>query len=361
MLKTLLSRTFLLSTLLANILVFSSHCFADDSAVALLYHHVDTTTPASTSISPELFLEHLNIIEQQGFSVLPLTEIVEKLANKQALPKKAIAITFDDGYISIYENAYPELKKRKMPFTVFINPQAVKKKYGDSMTWLQLKEIQANGATIANHGNHHQHLLARLDNEDQQQWLDRITLNIQNAQQSLQENLGITHKLFAYPYGEFDQHLVERLKELNYIGFGQQSGGFNATNNFQALPRFPAAGVYSNPHTLLNKIESLAFTLTQAIEFPAPLKEGDAAPRFIFNIHEHDIIQHSLQCYYEGQAIPTTVEKAQFTLTVSTQAKTSLSSGRHRYNCTAKSASTNQYYWLSMPYVALKADNSFAE
>lgn len=356
MFKALLPRTLFLISL-----VLSSHCLAGQSAVALLYHHVDTSTPASTSISPERFIEHLDIIHQQGFTVLPLLEILDKLKNNHPLPEKTVAITFDDGYVSIYKNALKALKSRNMPFTVFINPQAVEKNYGDSMTWQQLRELQENGGTIANHGNHHQHLLARLDTENKQQWLDRITQNILTAQKSLETNLNIQHKLFAYPYGEFDLNIMGQLQALNFISFGQQSGAFNRSSNFQAIPRFPAAGIYSNPETLLNKLQSLAFSINQPLEFREPLKEGDASPTLTLSVDAEDVASHTLQCYYQGQAIKTQVEKRATTLTIQANPEILFTAGRHRYNCTAKSISRNQYYWFSMPYVALKSDNSFAD
>jgi peptidoglycan/xylan/chitin deacetylase (PgdA/CDA1 family) len=93
--------------------------------VVLQYHHVDDTSPASTTISPEKFLQHMQLIEDLGLKVVDLESATRALlsenstinntkANKPSTRQVSIqvAISFDDAYSSIFENAYPELKRR---------------------------------------------------------------------------------------------------------------------------------------------------------------------------------------------------------------------------------------------------------
>lgn len=132
------------------------------SAVILQYHHISADTPASTSTSPERFLEHLTLLEELGFEVKSLPWLIQQIQQKHPIRDKTAVITFDDGYLSIYEKAYPLLKKRNWPFTIFISPEPILKGFGDSLNWQQLKEMQANGATLTNHSFSHLHLLDRI-------------------------------------------------------------------------------------------------------------------------------------------------------------------------------------------------------
>ncbi len=68
---------------------------ADDHPVILLYHHVSEETPASTSVSPAVFDQHLEYLAQHNFTVLPLGEIMLALQNDQPLPEKTIGLRFD--------------------------------------------------------------------------------------------------------------------------------------------------------------------------------------------------------------------------------------------------------------------------
>ena len=93
-------------------------CFqvmAQPHAVIAQYHHVDDNTPASTSISPELFVQHMQYLQENNFNVLPLESVIETLRNKEALPEKTLVITFDDGYKSIYDTAFPILRQLNFP------------------------------------------------------------------------------------------------------------------------------------------------------------------------------------------------------------------------------------------------------
>ena len=95
-----------------------------DNAVILLYHHVSGSAPASTSVTPEVFEQHIQYLAD-GYNVISLEHAVNALKSEKRLPERAVVITFDDGYRSIYDNAHPILARHGMPYTVFINPQII--------------------------------------------------------------------------------------------------------------------------------------------------------------------------------------------------------------------------------------------
>ena len=71
---------------------------SDSRTVILVYHHVDTTTPASTSVTPERFAGHLDLLAADGYRVVPLADVVEALRFGKPLPDRAVVLTFDDAY-----------------------------------------------------------------------------------------------------------------------------------------------------------------------------------------------------------------------------------------------------------------------
>ena len=83
------------------------------------WHRIDDRHTDGLSTSEAAFEEHLDLLEERGARVLPLSEAVERLA-LGSLPPRAVALTFDDGYASVVETAWPLLRKRDMPATLFV-------------------------------------------------------------------------------------------------------------------------------------------------------------------------------------------------------------------------------------------------
>jgi len=70
-------------------------------------------------VSPKHFKKQMRYLKKK-YDILPLTELVEKIANRQPLPPRSIAITFDNGYKNTYFSARPVLKELNIPATVFL-------------------------------------------------------------------------------------------------------------------------------------------------------------------------------------------------------------------------------------------------
>ena len=279
----LLAGTSRLLTLLLTLLAALSSASAS-AGVVLLYHHVSDKTPAITSVSPELFNRHLDIIEEEGFTVLPLEELLELSLDPASYDPAArhVALTFDDAYQSIYTNAWPQLRARNWPFTIFVATDQVKNNSSLYLSWAQLDEMSKAGVTLANHTLSHAHLVRRLEGETSAQWQARVAAEIDQAGEVLAAR-GYDNQLFAWPYGEYNLALLQLLAERGLTGFGQQSGAIGPESNQTILPRFPMGGVYASEAGFRNKLGSLALP----IEFPLiePLAET-ARPEVQLRLHD---------------------------------------------------------------------------
>jgi len=185
--------------LLLLALVISPALRAADHAAILMYHHVSTDTPSSTSVTPTAFARHLDYLEKGGYTVLPLEKILDALTHGVSLPDKTVAITFDDAYYSLIDEAAPLLKQHGWPYTIFVNTKAIDDHYRGYLSWEELRTLMKEGADIGNHSNSHEHLVRHLDSESDQEWHARIQADIQYAQHRLHEELGVTPHIFYYP------------------------------------------------------------------------------------------------------------------------------------------------------------------
>ncbi len=323
-----------------------------DHAVVLLYHHVADDTPPSTSISIKDFVAQLDHFESNKVKILPLQQIVATLRENGAVPDNAIAITFDDAYATVFNNAWPELKRRNLPFTVFVNTAAIKTQPTTYMSWAQLKELSDAGVTIGNHSHTHQHLVSKLRQPD---WAAAVEQDITQAGTLLHKHLGTTPQLFAYPYGEFSAALQTLVGRLGLIGFGQHSGAIDTTSDYTALPRFPIGGSYSSLSRLDTAIKS------RPLEVNADPANGvilsNNATSFDVEIHIADGPENlsALACYPAGGTHLNLTPQGNRRFLI--QLTNLNSAGRHKINCTLPDSDhRGAFFWWS--FLMMKPESS---
>lgn len=347
---------------LFSVLALMCLASASQALVVLQYHHVSDKTPKATSISPEVFEQHLQYLKAQNYQILAMPKLESMLRKGEKLPDKTAVITFDDGYTSVYAAAYPLLKKYDWPFTVFINTKAHDEKSHLYMSWEQLRTMAKNGATIANHTDSHPHLIRQQGYEEHKAWEDRREQEITFAQKRIEKEIGQNYKIFAYPYGEYDKALQQRLKSLGYIAFGQQSGPIADSDSLQALPRFAFGGNYTDINEFKTKVSSLPFPQARVKvtnnsgkvldepELPADVERPVlriASPMMGYTKH--------FTCYASGQGKITAEVRSSVAVV---RAPKALPVGRSRYNCTA-SAGQGRFFWYSQMFIRRQADGAW--
>ncbi|ACE84781.1 polysaccharide deacetylase, putative, pda4D [Cellvibrio japonicus Ueda107] len=332
------------------------------AAVVVLYHHVSDKTPASTSISPARFEAQMDYLAEAGFTVVPLMTLVETLRKGGTLPDKTLAITFDDSYASVYESAYPLLKKRGWPFTFFVNTEAV----GSSrlfVSWDQLREMATQGVTIANHTNAHHHLPRKQPGESAREFRQRIEQEISRAQQKIAQEIGEAPMILAYPFGEYDREVQAIAKKLGYVAFGQQSGVLSEHGDLQAVPRFPFGGSFTELDDFKLKVNSLPMPIASTAFYANKqqrlddlvVKAGDQ-PWLVLTLEEPRLLK-AVNCFATGQgAIPVEIIRDQLW----TRAKAPLNAGRARYNCTAPAGGKGRFYWYTQQWLVTDKNGNWS-
>lgn len=324
-------------------------------AVALIYHHVDTKTPSATSVSPALFTEHLDHLAEGGYTVRGLEDVAQALKTGADLPDRTVVFTFDDGYRSVYETAFPLLQARGWPFTVFVCPSDIDGRRGPLATWDQLREMAAAGATIANHGWDHGHLHRRLEGETDEAWAARVKTELLRAQARLEEEIGRAPDLFAYTYGEYDADLQEIVRGLGWTAVGQQSGAMGPHSDLAALPRFPMSGGDAGMKNFPVKVSCLPLPVLSAESAGPILPPGVGVvkprPTLRLTLGEGDYRAHQLAAYASGQGPADLTWVDREAGIVDVRAKEPLRAGRSRYNITAPATDGTRYYWYSYTWI----------
>lgn len=322
---------------------------ASADAVVFIYHRFGEERHPSTNVRLEQFEAHLDYLDRNGFSVWPLERIVANLHEGRELPDRTAAITIDDAFLSVYTHAFPRLKARGWPFTVFVATQPVDQKLAGFMSWEQMREMGEHGARYGNHGVTHDYLVRRRDGESEDAWRTRMRWEIDTAQQRLREELGVDAHLFAYPYGEFDEALADIVAAAGYVALGQQSGPIGRHADRRALPRFPMAEAYAPLEQFASKANSLALPVMKAMPWNPIVGEGNP-PRLRLQLAKSVPRVKEMTCYVTGQeqARVTWLDAQMQRLEVVAQAP--LQRGRSRYNCTVPGPD-GRFYWYSHPWL----------
>lgn len=343
-------------TIICSTLLSSGLVSASQGAVILQYHHVSDTAPKSTSVTPKLFAEHLHYLEKNNFNILPLTKVTSLLKQGTNLPDKTVVITFDDAYKDIYNNAFPLLKQKGWPFTLFASTKPVDRRFGDFLDWPQIQEMVKHGAVIANHTTSHDHLVERLSNEKTDAWLSRIKRDITQTEQRIKEKTGQSVKHLAWPFGETVPDLQKMITGMGYIGLGQQSGAANPLSDFSLLPRYPMAASYAKMTNFVLKVNSLPLPVIEQIPTSTLISENNVKPKLQVTLGKGSFQKKQLRCYAsnggEMKVVWMDEQKTKFNV----QANKPLPMGRSRYNCTAPSMSGKRYYWHSHSWLRLMPD-----
>ncbi len=193
-----------------------------------MYHRFNEEKYPSTNIQMDVFKKQIEIIEKSNINFIDPTIFKSEFLKPHK--SKSILLTIDDGFLSFYENAWPFLKEKKIPFILFISTREVGN-YG-YMNWDQIKEIENSKiGVIGNHSHTHEYLVD-LDK-------DEIIKDIEKSIKIFKNKLGHNPIYFSYPFGEYSLNFIEIIKKRFDFAFGQHSGVIDLSKNRLELPRFP--------------------------------------------------------------------------------------------------------------------------
>jgi peptidoglycan/xylan/chitin deacetylase (PgdA/CDA1 family) len=252
-----------------------------------MYHRFEENKYPSTNIRINDFQKQLEIIEKNKIQLINPKNFEKNLKEMKKIRK--ILITIDDGFLSFYKNAWPILKKKKIPFILFVSTREV----GSSnyMNWDQIKEIsKENFVEIGNHSHTHEYLVDESDED--------IKADIQKSIDIFKEKLGKNSDFFSYPFGEYSLNFRNIIKSLGFkYAFGQHSGVIDETKNFYELPRFPINEKYGELKRFASLIKTLPFKYKKILPEEKYLIASQNPPEVKIEFYENIKNLKLINCY----------------------------------------------------------------
>ncbi len=191
----------------------------DQTRVAVLgYHNFSKTAPVTQMLMRTSdFREQMEYIRRAGITVISMQEFLEWRFGSRTLPARCVLITLDDGWKSVYTDAFPILKEYGYPFTLFLYTQYLHGR-GDSLTPEQVREMQAHGATVGSHSVSHLYPRnwKKTEKQGPEAYAALIDAELGGSQQKLSKLFGEVNT-YCYPGGYHTDAMIERLTGYGYV------------------------------------------------------------------------------------------------------------------------------------------------
>jgi len=258
----------------------------DHGILSLMYHRFNENKYPSTNIKMEIFKDQMSIIRDLGYEYYK-PKFFEEEFNKPK-EKKKILITIDDGFKSFYNEAWPYLKKNKIPFILFVSTEPVGK-HG-YMTWDEIKEIDNSEiGTIGHHSHTHEYLID-MSEED-------FVNDIETATKIFEKKLGYVPSIFSYPFGEYSLYMKNYISKNFNVAFGQHSGIIDINKDKFELPRFPINEKYGELKRFKSLINYNPLEYKSLKPEEKKLNDKNNPPKLIVEFFDEQKNIKNISCY----------------------------------------------------------------
>lgn len=200
----------------------------------LMYHRIGNAHNAwehKYCVSPERFAAHMRLLAHRGMRAVPIDDFVAWIAGEKDLPDGSFLLTFDDGFYGVYEYAMPVLREFGWPATVFLVSSLIGKKdiwcekeNPSEQTYPLLEQEHINemckqGFSFHSHSRTHADLTKISD--------EALRNEIAGARTDLENALGSAVSYLAYPYGRYNERVLELTRQAGYRAAFSVQPGFN--------------------------------------------------------------------------------------------------------------------------------------
>jgi len=190
----------------------------------LLYHDFSRTRSSKMKVLESSFEAQMKYLKENDYQVITLDRFLNFIEYQEELPKKSVVITIDDGWKSLYNIAYPILKKYNFPATLFVYTDFIGGK--KALTWNQIKELAEYGFDIQCHTKTHRYLTRIKDGETFDRFFKAVDEELTYPKRLLQKKINRDCNCLAYPYGKTNSLVAAMLKKHGYrAAFTVNRGG----------------------------------------------------------------------------------------------------------------------------------------
>ena len=258
----------------------------DEGILSLMYHRFNEDKYPSTNIQMNIFKQQMEIIKNSNYTFFYPDKFEKNFTSIRT--NKEILLTIDDAFLSFYLEAWPYLKKNKIPFILFVSTEPVGKK--GYMTWEQIKEVGAEKFAVIGHHSHSHGYLIDKDN-------DFFITDLKKANEIFLNNLGYVPNLFSYPFGEYSKFMRDYVSKNFDYAFGQHSGVIDLNKDKFELPRFPINENYGELKRFNSIIKSFPLEYERLFPLEKKLLTKNNPPNFQVKFFKEQDNIENINCY----------------------------------------------------------------
>jgi peptidoglycan/xylan/chitin deacetylase (PgdA/CDA1 family) len=210
--------------------------------VSVLAYHSISNNKSIVDIDLKTFQKQIDFLKK-NFQFVNIDEVFEYVEGKREFVHPVVAITFDDGYKTVFENAFPILEKNNIPASIFVlsDPKHADRNSLENnnpfMTVAQIKKLHSKGWAVGCHSATHPEFAdPNLD----------FKREIFNAKKTLESSLAVKMNFYVYPKGVYSEKIIDQVKKAKFKGaFSFQAGDVSKSSNHFAIPRIPVDWTHS--------------------------------------------------------------------------------------------------------------------
>lgn len=239
----------------------------------LMYHHIDEGVHSDMVVTEEKFYDDMATLKSAGYEAVFLNDIKAYLDDRGTLPQKPIVVTFDDGYASNYQYAYPIAKRLQMKMTFF--PIGWCMGQTRHFSWEEATEMVESGWVEIGSHTYDMHSergvsqglikktgkgCLRLPFETREDYHQRLTFDFNQMEAAMYAHLGEKSIFVAYPFGYYQRQTENFIKDRGLFSLTTRAGvrRIRTLNDLSELPRLTVTNTLSG-EALIETIENLPY------------------------------------------------------------------------------------------------------
>jgi len=186
------------------------------------------------NIQPDIFAEQMAALDAWGYTAITTTDLIKAITEGGVLPPRPVVITFDDGHLSVYENAFPVMQAYGFPGVTYVVAKWLK---AEDFTGVEeLTEMMEAGWEVGSHSMTHADIAKNTS---------LTNYEVLESKKALEEALSTPIHTFAYPFGTFKNLIGDRVRRYGYLGgMGLGKGWTHSEGTLFYLARIEIQGSY---------------------------------------------------------------------------------------------------------------------
>jgi len=191
----------------------------------LVYHKFSKTVADEMTVRESDFEAQMRFLKENGYRVIPMDDFFAFLSYERPVPRKSVVITFDDGWRSAYDIAFPILRKYRYPATLFLYTDLAISS-STTLGWSLIAEMAKGGIDIQGHTKTHRNLDRRNGKESFRDYFESLKTELVEPARAIRSRLNKEVRYLAYPYGDTNDLVVALMGKTGYRGgFTVERGG----------------------------------------------------------------------------------------------------------------------------------------